>query len=79
MTRHEPVRRPGLVTEALRHRGLVRPEQGGESARDVLAGGRATGAPRTDAERFAADDELVGAGPEEQEDFVYGRAASPEA
>lgn len=79
MTRHDPVRRPGLVTEALRHRGLVSPEAEEAYVRDVLAGGRATGAPRTDAERFAADDELVGAGPEEQEDFVYGRAASPDA
>lgn len=79
MTRHDPIRRPGLVTEALRHRGLVRPEVEKENARDVLAGGRATSAPRTDAERFAADEELVGAGPEEQEDFVYGRAASPDA
>lgn len=79
MTRHDPVRRPGLVTEALRHRGLLSTEADEDTARDVLAGGHATSAPRTDAESFAADEELVGAGPEEQEDFVYGRVASPDS
>ncbi|MFC7404490.1 hypothetical protein [Georgenia alba] len=73
MTRHDPGRRPDLVTEALVHRGLVRPDEEDDRSRDVLSGGRAAGAPRTDAERFASDDELVGAGPDEEEDFVYGR------
>ena len=74
MTPREPVRRPDLVTEALVHRGLVRPDQDVDRyrSRDVLAGGRAANAPRTDEERSGPDVELVGAGPEKEEDFVHG-------
>ncbi|MFD1719798.1 hypothetical protein [Georgenia deserti] len=76
MNRHDPTRRPDLVTEALVHRGLVQPDADDEERRqrDVLSGGRASGAPKTDVERFANDNELVGAGPDEEEDFVYGRS-----
>jgi hypothetical protein len=74
MNPREPVRRPDLVTEALVHRGLVRPDQDVEhsGSRDVLGGGRAANAPRTDEERSGPDAELVGAGPEKEEDFVHG-------
>ncbi|GAA4414663.1 hypothetical protein GCM10023169_00210 [Georgenia halophila] len=75
MTRHDPVERPGLVTEALVHRGLVNPDQDEDErrSRDVLGGGRAAAAPRSDVERFDRDGELVGAGPDEEDDYVYGR------
>lgn len=77
----EPTRstaRPALVEEALIHRGLVQPEgvNATEQARvrDVLGGGRAAGAPRTDADvkRYGPDAELVGAGPDDEDDLVYG-------
>ena len=74
MPPRESVRRPDLVTEALVHRGLVRPDQDVDRyrSRDVLGGGRPSGAPRTDAERSGPDAELVGAGPDVEEDFVHG-------
>lgn len=66
--------RPDLVMDALVHRGLVQPDAGkGEGrVRDVLGGGRAAAAPRTDAERSGPDAELVGAGPDDEEDLVHG-------
>ncbi|MHB1064373.1 MAG: hypothetical protein ACYC1Z_07810 [Georgenia sp.] len=66
--------RPDLVTDALVHRGLVQPDTGDAAGRvrDVLGGGRALNAPRTDAERSGPDAELVGAGPDDEEDLIYG-------
>ncbi|MPV38453.1 hypothetical protein [Georgenia subflava] len=73
MITREPGQRPDLVTDALVHRGLVLPAHSA-AARDVLAGGRATAAPRTDAERSGPDAELVGAGPDVEDDFVHGES-----
>lgn len=69
-TTQEPVR-PDLVTDALVHRGLVQPHASA-GPRDVLGGGRALDAPRTDAERSGPDAELVGAGPDDEDDLVHG-------
>ncbi|TRW45608.1 hypothetical protein [Georgenia yuyongxinii] len=78
MTPTPTVPRPALVEDALIHRGLVQPE--GVNAtertrvRDVLSGGKAGKAPRTDADakQYGPDAELVGAGPDKEEDFVHG-------
>ncbi|WP_341359413.1 hypothetical protein V5H98_17045 [Georgenia sp. M64] len=72
-TTREPGWRPELVNDALVHRGLVRPEEHGDHpVRDLLKGGRAAGAPRTDAESYGRDSELVGAGPDDEDEFVHG-------
>ncbi|MFH5824920.1 hypothetical protein [Georgenia sp. AZ-5] len=68
-------RRRDLVTGALLYRGLLQPEGVNATergvARDVLSGGRARQAPRTDQERSLKDAELVGAGPDEDE-LIHG-------
>ncbi|WP_127126511.1 hypothetical protein [Georgenia sp. SYP-B2076] len=73
MSTRAPGWRPDLVRNALIHRGLVQPEgvNATERARvrDVLGGGIASNAPRTDEERWGRDAELVGAGPDDDELF----------
>ncbi|UNX55287.1 hypothetical protein MF406_03170 [Georgenia sp. TF02-10] len=65
--------RPELVNDALVHRGLVSPDATLDPpVRDLRGGGRAAGAPRTDAERSGPDAELVGAGPDDEDDYVHG-------